>query len=268
MIRHMEAATGWQILVFRSAGIAVFLLIFLALRHRGRVVTVFTAAGWPAVLGGVCLGTTFSLNIFALLNATVANTVFLQSTQAIFGAMLGWLILGEPVRRGTWLAILFAMLGVGLMVVNSLSLGTLLGNVLALSGGLVMAGFAVSLRLRPQVDMLPAACLAGVFAALFACFMVPSFAVPLHDLLLCFAMGIVQLGIGFIVFTAGSRNVPAADLMLISLLEMILAPLWVWLFIAESPASLTMVGGTLVIGAVVAQALVGGRRAAQPTIGS
>ena len=267
MLRSMEAATAGQLLFYRSIGLAFTLLLFLAVRHRGRIARVFHTTGWLGIVGGLCLATAFIVNVFAAYETTIANVAFLQATQVFFGAGLGWFVLREPVRTGTWVAILVAIIGVGLMVGNSLKTGTLLGNLLGLSTGLALAGFAVALRAGRAQDMLPAACLAGLFAAIASGLLATDLAVTAHDLVMSLAMGVVQLGLGFTLFTIGSRHVPAAQLMLFALSELMLAPVWVWLFIAEVPAAMTVLGGAFVIGAVIVQAFSGARLEAPQAAG-
>lgn len=260
MLRNMEAADGWQVLFWRAVGMTVTILLIMVLRHGRRVVPVFRAAGRAGIVGGLCLASGFTSNIFAMLNTTVANTLFMQSTQVFFAAVLAWILLRERVRRATWIAMVVAFVGVAVMMGDGLAQDALLGNLLGLGTGVVMAGFAIALRFGRDGDMLPAACLAGVFSALAGAAMAETLVVTTHDLLLALAMGVIQFGLGFTLFTFGSRHVPAAELMLVALTEVLLAPIWVWIGVGERASVATLIGGALLMAAIAGLALSGMRR--------
>jgi drug/metabolite transporter, DME family len=153
-----------------------------------------------------------------------------------FAALLGRLILGERVRRLTILAMVLTATGILVMVSGGLVLGTVAGNLLALGASCCFSIFSVLLR-RGRHDMLPCAAIAGMFAALVALPIAISEASGIgaalmlspRDLALCAVMGSVQVGLGLTVFTVGARHVPAAELALLSMTELVLAPIWVWL---------------------------------------
>ncbi len=132
-------------------------------------------------------------------------------------------------------------------------------------------GFAIALRRGKTRDMLPSVCLAVVFTALVAGVMFSAgaggFAISARDLGLCAAMGAVQIGAGLTIYTAGSRQVPAAELALLSLSEVVLGPIWVWLGVGEIPSLTTVIGGAVMLGAVVGHAASGLRRW-RPPIGA
>ncbi len=264
LIRNIEAATDWQILFIRSSTLSLMLVCVLAARHRSRTIDEFRAVGWTGVVAGLCLGAGFIGFIFALNHTTIANAVFILSASPFVTAPLAWLVLGEKARGATWIAMVAAVVGVAVMVAGGIRAGALLGNMMALVAVVGFAGFAVSLRRGRQTDMLPAVCLAGVFAALAGAVMVESFVVSPRDLALCAAMGIVQLGVGLILFVNGSRFVPATELALLSLTEVILAPIIVWLGLGEVPGTFTLIGGAIVLAAVVGHALSGIRRKPPP----
>jgi drug/metabolite transporter (DMT)-like permease len=174
------------------------------------------------------------------------------------------LVLGEKVRKKTWVAMVFAVIGVGIMVGGGISSGALLGNLMALFAVAGFAGFAVALRWGRDTDMLALACLAGLFTALVAAFMSEDFAMSKYDIGLCATMGVVQMSTGMVLFTKGSRLVPAAELALLSLTEVVLAPIWVWLWIGEIPRVWTLLGGAVVFAAIIGHAITGMRRKSAP----
>jgi drug/metabolite transporter (DMT)-like permease len=257
-VRLIEAADEWQILFYRSLALIATLLVMLTYRNRGELLGAFRLAGLPAVVGGLCLSFGFAGFIFSLTHTSVANTLFLLSVSPFLAAVLGRLVLGEGVRRATWLAMGIALLGVGTMVGEGFATGSSLVDLTALLAALGFAGFTVALRRGKTRDMLPTVCLAAAFTALVAGVMVPAtasgFAISLRDLSICAAMGAVQIGAGLAIYTAGSRYVPAAELALLSLSEVVLGPIWVWLGIGEVPSLPTVLGGAVVLGAIVGHA--------------
>jgi len=262
VVRFVDNADGWQIVFYRSAGLLPMMLLLLALRRRGRIVTAFRAAGWTAAIGGLFLAGGFTSMIFALVNTTVANTLFIFAAGPFLIAVLARLVLGERVALRTWLAMSVAVIGVATMVGGSIGGGRLLGDLSALLAAFCLAGFAVSLRAGKQTKMLPTVVLGAVFSMLLCALMMESFVVSLHDLVLCLALGVFIVGSGLAFYTFGSKYVPAAELGLLALTEVVLGPVWVWLAVGETPEALALFGGAMVLAAVVFQSLAGWRRPA------
>lgn len=259
IVRHIETADGWQIVFYRATFFVVTLLIFLAVRYRGRVVQPFKRIGVNGLLVAMFLGLGSICYLFAILLTTVANAVFIISAAPFFTAAAAWLLLGERVRTVTWFFMATALAGIGLMFVDGFVTGRWLGNVLALGVVASFVGMLVVIRQSKAIDMVPATCLGGVVAGIISAFMVDTFWISRHDLILCILLGSAQFGAGFILITMGTRLVPAAEVALLSLTETVLAPIWVWLFVYEVPSVFTLIGGAIVLAAVVGQA-VGGMR--------
>jgi drug/metabolite transporter (DMT)-like permease len=253
----MEAATAWQVLFYRAVGMIFMMLIIMFLRHRTGIFKIVRAAGLPGVVGALCLTTAFTTNIFSMLQTTVANTMLMQSTQIFFAAVLGWIVLREVVPRVSWIAMSVALIGVVLMVSEGFESGSLAGNLLALTTGFLVAGYAVSLRAGHMSDMLSAAFLAGFFTLITSGMIASDLIVSNHDLALSLVMGVVQFGVGFTLFTFGARYVPAAELMLLSLTEVVLAPIWVWLGVGEKASVMTLFGGGIIIVSITALSVFG-----------
>jgi len=205
--------------------------------------------------------------MYSLTHTTVANTLFLLSSSPFMTALLGRIILLERVHRTTLVAMFAALIGITIMVWEGAATGGLFGNLTALGAALGFAGFTVALRRGRTVEMLPAACLGGLFGTLFTGLMaIPvgfGLVIPENDLLLALIYG-VMMSSGLIVYTKGSRHVPAAEMVLLSLSEVVLGPTWVWLGIGEVPSGMTLLGGAIVLTAIVGQALIGMWRQPQP----
>ena len=264
LLRLMEEADGWQVLFYRSVSFVAVLLAFIVCRQRGETLLAFRAIGRPGLLVAVTLTLSFITFIMALLQTTVANVVFINGGTPLFAALFGWLALRETVRRRVWLAMAGAFLGIAIMVGGGIERGALTGNLLALICSVSFAVTLVAMRRGKAVDMLPAVCLTGVLVAMISALFVDSFRVSAHDLALAVILGVVQLGFQYILVTTGSRHVPAAEIALIGRTVIVLAPLWVWIGVGEVPSFYTLIGGAIVLAAVLAHALAALRK--QPAI--
>jgi len=268
VVRLIHDAGEWTILFYRSLALVLILVLYIALRNGATVLPAFRAAGRTAALAGAFLSAGFACWIFAMTHTTIANALFVLSASPFLAALLARLVLGESVRRVTLVCMAASMIGIGVMVVEGVALGTLAGNLFALGAAAGFAAFSVTLRAGRGVDMTPAVCWAGIWATLLAAAVLLAtgrgFAISVHDLGLCVLMGWVQVGLGLILYTIGSRHLPAAELTLLSLTEVVLGPVLVWLGVGERPSMLTLVGGAIVLGALAAQALSGVRRRRPP----
>lgn len=269
VVRLIDYAGEWQILFYRSVFLVITLVAYIGVRSRGRVTTAFRTAGVNAVWAGVFLGSGFACWIFAMTHTTIANALFILAASPLMAAWVAKLVLGEAIRRITLVCMIVSVAGIAVMVGAGAVSGNLSGSLFALGAAFAFALFSVTLRKGRAVDMTPAVCWAGVWAALLAAAMLSfgqrGFSVSLHDLLLCGLLGFVQVGLGLILFTIGSRHIPAGELTLLSLTEVVLGPVWVWLGVGEVPTLYTMIGGMIVLGAISVQALSGVRR--RPPIG-
>ncbi|MEM9063550.1 MAG: DMT family transporter [Pseudomonadota bacterium] len=263
-IRLMEAATAWQILFYRSIALAAFLFCVISVLSAGRPLAVIAAAGIGGMIGGLALVGAFSGAVVAIQMTTVANAMFLFAAAPFLSAILGLVILGEAVRPGTWAAMAVATVGIVIMVWDGISGGQWLGNVLALGSALAFAVFTIVLRYWKGGDMMPAVMWGGIFTALIAgaaCLITgQGFAITGHDLVLAGVLGVIQVGLGLVLCTIGARTVPAAEVALLTLSEVVLGPLWVALILSEIPSTPTLIGGVILLAALALNALSGMRR--------
>jgi DME family drug/metabolite transporter len=263
-IRLIHDAQVWQILLYRSVAMTPILLFFIIYRSKNPFFKVLRKSGMPAAVGAIGLVIAFACGIFALQSTTVANALFLYATAPFFAAILGWILLREPVRKPTWVAIIFAGLGMVIMLWDGLAVGELSGNAAAVLSAIGFAIFTISLRWGKLEDMLPAVFLAGVFAFFTSLIMCKLFNLPIilspWDTGVSMFMGVFQLGLGLSIYTFGSKVVPAAELALLSMTEVLLGPIWVWIFIGEVAGVWTFAGGTILMAAIAGNALSGIRR--------
>ncbi len=265
-MRLVEEADGWQLQFYRQASFLVFILGFLVWRHRGRSLRACREIGRPGLIAACSLAIAFTAYIFALIETSVAKVVFIGSASPFVAALIAWLALRERVAPSTLAAIALAMLGIGVMMGEGLDGEGPLGAGLAVVAVVGYGVTLVCLRARRRVDMLPAAALAGLLAMLGCGVMAPDLEISAHDLGLAMLLGVVQLGFQYVLIALGTRHVPAGEVALLGRLQVVLAPLWVWLALGEVPSPATLLGGTVVVGAVLANSYAALRRERQPAI--
>jgi len=269
-IRMIEQANVWQILFYRSIALACFLFFIISFRSGYKPLRAIRSAGIAGVIGGVGLVFAFAGGIYAIQTTTVANAMFLFAAAPFLAAVAGWLVLREPVRRATWVAMVFAMLGIAVMVINGFAAGRMIGNISALLSAAGFAVFSIALRWGKLEDMMPAVFLAGIFAMLVSAVVCGindySFTLPRNDILIALALGVFQVGMGLVVFTIGSRVVPAGELVLLTMTEVLLGPFWVWIFVGETVSFYTLLGGGILLLAIAGNALSGLRRKPVPIL--
>jgi drug/metabolite transporter, DME family len=272
-VRSTENVDGWQIIFYRSWVVLVIMSLAMGLRHRGRLLTVLRAAGINAAIAGVALGLAGLTFVMSLFYTTVAQAIFMVGVTPFTAALLGWWILGERVHGSTWIAMLIALAGLAVMLWGSTG-GGFTGAVLALYSAFCFSCYSVLLRWGQKTDMTASIVWNGAFLILFSTFVllvptplrdhtgIEAFAVGWRNFLIIVAMGVIQLSLGLALFTRGSKTVPAAELALLSLAEPMLSPLWVWLAFDEVPSASTLVGGAVILAALVFRilAMTGGAR--------
>lgn len=264
VIRQIDQTGVWTLLFWRSLFMLPVLGLFVAWRAKGSAFGAFRKAGIAGLVGGLALMVAMAGFVLALQTTTVANACFLCSASPFLAAILGRIMLGETVHVRTLGSIAIALVGVLIMVRDGLETGAWVGNLAALMSAFGFASFTVALRWRRIEDTLPAsvtgAILAAIVGASIAIQTGEGIAVPLDDVLWCALMGIVTLSGGMILYTFGSKVVPSAELALLSNVEVLLAPLWVWLLVGESASEATFVGGAVVLAAILFNAYSVARR--------
>ncbi len=253
IVKSFEGATLWQILFWRTVFFLIVISLYLALTYKKQVFKSFYNLGFPGFFGGFILSLGFSGYVFAMYNTTVANANFIIQTQTIFLAIFGYFFLKEKISAITLTSIILAISGILLMVGSSLSPGQMSGNIAAFIMPISFATLILVVRKYPTVDMVPAQFVAGVFALLIGYLMSEKIMISPNDIFLGFLAGFLQLGLGFIFITIGAQRTPSAMVGVIMLTEAVLGPLWAWLFINEQPPFIVIIGGSIVIFAVLLQ---------------
>jgi drug/metabolite transporter (DMT)-like permease len=238
----------------RALFAALALLAYVAVAERGRVVQACRSVGLAGVGFAVCLAVASATFIAALNHTTVARVLFIQAVSPVLAALLARVLLGEPVTRRTAVAMVVALAGVTLML-GSPGGGDALGDGLAVVMALSFALALVITRHRRDVSMAPATCLSQLMLLVVLLPLASPGEVGGDDAFWLAVMGGTQMGLGLVFLTIGARLIPAAQVGLITLLEVVLGPLWVWLALSEEPDTATLVGGAVVIAAIVIQTL-------------
>jgi drug/metabolite transporter (DMT)-like permease len=253
IVKSFEGATLWQILFWRSLFFSLTVLTFLIITYKSKVLKSFYDSGLPGFIGGLILSIGFCGYVFAMYNTTVANTNFIISLQILFLAIFGFFFLKEKINLITLISIILAMSGVLLMVGNSLSPGELSGNLAAFTMPITFAVLIMIVRKFPSVDMVPAQFVAGISSCLIGLSLSPTIMISTHDIFLGFLAGFFQIGFGFIFITIGARTTPSAMVGVIMLSESVLGPIWAFLFVSEIPSLYGLIGGAIILFAVLIQ---------------
>ena len=253
IVKSFEGATLWQILFWRSFFFTLTVLAFLIISYKKDTFKSFYVSGLPGFFGGIILSFGFCGYVFAMYNTTVANTNFIISLQILFLAIFGYFFLKEKISVTTLISIFLAITGVLLMVGNSLSPGELSGNLAAFSMPIVFAILIIIIRKYPTVDMVPAQFVAGVSSCLVGFLLSTKLMISPNDIFLGFLAGFFQVGFGFIFITIGARTTPSAIVGVIMLSESVLGPIWAFLFVSERPSLFGIIGGAIILFAVLLQ---------------
>jgi drug/metabolite transporter (DMT)-like permease len=248
--REMTVNLGTQL-----AGRALFAMlgigVYIVATERRRWFAAFRAIGRPGLAMAALMAVSSGSFIAALNYTSVANVLFLQGLAPVLAAVFG-MVIGERVERRTWIAMAVAVIGVAVMV-GGPSRPSALGFGLSLLMSVSFAATIVITRHQRQVSMAPATWLSQALVFVCAAPFASASEVGAKDLALLAGLGVTQIGLGLILLTIGARLIPAAEVALITLLEIVLGPLWVWIALGEQPSATTLVGGGIVLAAVVFQ---------------
>tara|TARA_X000001036_G_scaffold430313_1_gene462784 strand:+ start:1637 stop:2503 length:867 start_codon:yes stop_codon:yes gene_type:complete len=255
IVRSFETSNAWEILLLRSFFFFLGVSTFLILIYKKNSLITIKKAGLVGILGGFVMSFSFIAFVFAMMNTSVANVVFIISTQTMFLALFGYLYLKEKVSLIGLLSIILAMTGITVMINDSISGGTLFGNLVALTIPISFSILVMIVRKNSNLDLVPAIWYASIFSVLYSLIMIDTFSFTNNDILMGFLLGVPQLTFGFICITIGSRTTKSVTIGLLMLTETIFAPLWVWLFLNEIPPLSVFIGGSIIIFAIIIKSL-------------
>jgi drug/metabolite transporter (DMT)-like permease len=255
LVREWEGSDIWQILFWRAFFFTITLIVFLYFTYKNKVISTIKKSGFPGLLGGVTTSIGFIAYIISMTETTVANVLFIISTQTIWLAIFGYLFLKEKISLKTFFSIILAMIGIAVMIGGSLDTGSLFGNLVALFIPINFAFLILLIRKFSKLDLVPALFYGGVIIMIVAFFMSDTIFVSKHNLLVGFLLGTFQHACGFICIVIGARSTPAAVVGLLMLFETLLGPLWVYIFLNEIPLMSVFIGGSIIVIAVIFKTL-------------
>jgi drug/metabolite transporter (DMT)-like permease len=253
LARFLSIEDGWTVVFWRSLFAALFLLGFMLLRDGPRgTVRLFAGMGLAGIAVGACFATASTSFILALAYTTVANVVLIQAGVPLIAALMAWLLFRERISGQTWLAIAAVIGGVAIMVSESLGgRVSMVGDALAMLIAFVFAAATIITRRFAHVRMTPAVFLGTVIAGTVAAIQASGFAVTGQELFVLVIFGALNFGLGLALFVTGARLVPSALAALLGTAEPVLAPLWAAIFHGEIPGARTVLGGAIVLAALL-----------------
>ena len=270
IVRMLVVQNTWEIVFWRSLFMAVFVVTILVSLHGRGTLDEIRAVGASGVISAICLAAQIHFFILALRHTSTANTFVLMSISPLVTAIVGRLFMREQIAWHTWLAIAVALTGIAVMFGQDFAVGAAggqwLGNLFALGVPLAYACQILSARrVRGTVgtrapNLMPTILIAGIIAAVPAFGWMPAISANARDIGLLALMGGLQLGLGCWLMTLAVRHLRAAEMGLLALVETILAPLWVWLVVGEIPGTAALIGGALIVGALIANGALALRR--------
>jgi len=256
--RFVGHAEGTEVAFWRSAFCAVFVAGAMALQHRRNWVGGVFSAGTVGWASGAMWAVMFTCFMLALTRTTVANVLVVMAAAPLLAALLGWVVLRDPVPARTWVAIAFAATGLVWMVREGLSVDGLSGMAIAFAVPVASAINIVLLkRSGARVDLVPAV----LIGAAISCAVTLPFAWPLSatasDLAILAALGVFQLEVPCMLMVRAAHHLAPHEIALLGLLEVVLGPIWVWIGVGEAPSGSTLQGGALVLFALLLNELAG-----------
>ena len=260
VVRYMHEANFYvfQYLFYRGISIAIILLLYLLYKEGFKFYKNFFHIGLSGILGGLFLATAFTGFIYSITITTAAVTLFMLAAMPFIAAVFSYFILGELLTKKTLTAMIIAFAGVIIMIINDSIHGTILGALLGFISASGFALYTVTLRWKPQTPKFTTVVLAGLFCATFSLFMlnfsIESFEqMPTKNSYLSLLHGLI-VATGLILYSLGAKYLPAAELALLSLMEVVGGVLWVWIPLSginEKPSLTVIIGGVVITTAVI-----------------
>ncbi len=247
-LAHLDV---WTVVGWRAAlGAVSISLVGLVEWRRGRLDDLF-GFGWLSPLVAVLATVAIASYTAALMSTTIADVMVIYATIPFVAAAIGWLVNREAVDRRTLIASIVALAGVVVIFINGLGAGRLAGQALSALTTVAFAGMIALQRRRPKASMTAVNALGALGAGAIGLSLSPHPPLGLFDFGLLFAYGLTTIGLAFVLFMEGAKRIPSAEAGLISLLDVVLGPVWVFVAFGENPGAMTLLGGAIVLGAAL-----------------
>jgi drug/metabolite transporter (DMT)-like permease len=248
LLTHLDVWTvmGWRALL----GAVSIAIVGLIEYSSGRLEN---PLGFGSLSPVVALLAMIAISAYSasVMTTTIADVMVIYATLPFVAAAIGFLINGERVSARTLIASVLALIGIIIIAASGLGSGRLLGQALSMLMTLAFALMIVLQRRQPTASMIVVNCLGALGSGAFGLANSPLQPISLHDFAILFAFGLTTIGLAFVLFMEGAKLIPSAEAGLISLLDVVLGPIWVFLAFGENPGLATILGGAIVIGAAV-----------------
>jgi len=256
IMRNISSADPWQIAFYRGLAFLFSITLVLFNQYRQDIFTKIKNTGFPGIAGGFLLMLANLLFIQTLANTSIANALFTLSSIPFITTILAFIFLKEKLSLRTIIIMIFAFVGIFIMINDGLESGRFYGNILAFICALCFSGFVIVVRKFRDIDMLPANMISG-FLIIIVSFVVNlgNMKVPIQEILLCFLWGGILSGFVNSVFIFSTRYLLASEATIFMLLEFSMGPFWVWIFLNETISQETFYGGIIVMVSVAVYSL-------------
>jgi drug/metabolite transporter (DMT)-like permease len=248
LLAHLDVWTvmGWRALLGAASIAAVGLIEW----RNGRLEN---PLGFGALSPLLALLAMIAISAYtaSVMTTTIADVMVIYATLPFVAAAIGFLVNGERVSTRTLLASGAALVGVIVIAASGLGSGRLLGQALSMLMTLAFAAMIVLQRRRPGASLIAVNCLGALGSGLFGLANSPLEAISLHDFAILLVFGLTTIGLAFVLFMEGAKFIPSAEAGLISLLDVVLGPFWVFIAFRENPGLATLIGGAIVLGAAL-----------------
>ena len=255
MMKMIIDASGFQILFFRSMSLSLVVIIFACIITKSNPKTFMKRLDRFDLLMGIFLSLAFATYVFSMLYTSVASTLFILGITPFLAAIIAWYYLKEKPKIFVWVTMIVATTGVFLMVSDGMVFGKTFGNILAFFSALLFAMTLVVARYSKKENVLGGTFLGGAFACLIgliaSLLLNHGLLISSYDMSLSLFMGAFTIGLGITLVTTGTPFVPAAEVSLLVLIESVLGPIWVWIFLSEAMTTFELVGGILIFAALI-----------------
>ena len=246
LIRLIEDASTMQVTSYRSVTFSLMALLYIVIKFKSRTRQAFINIGSSGLLLALIVGTSNIFFVYGMSNTTVTNAVFLMSTGPLWAALASYFFLKKIVGLKTIIAITGSMIGIAVMFSQGLQSSNYLGNIIILGVPICFAFQLTLINKRSDIDYMPSTFLAGIFVVMVGVFTITDHSISTRDLSIILFMGAFQVGLGFVLITIGSRYIPPHRAALYILLEPVLAPIWAWVGVGETPQIIELIGGLIV----------------------
>ena len=255
MMKMIIDASGFQILFYRSMSLSLVVIIFACIITKSNPKTFMKRLDRYDLLMGIFLSLAFATYVFSMLYTSVASTLFILGITPFLAAIIAWYYLKEKPKIIVWITMIVATTGVFLMVSDGMVFGKTFGNILAFFSALLFAMTLVVARYSKKENVLGGTFLGGAFACLIgliaSLLLNHGLLISSYDMSLSLFMGAFTIGLGITLVTTGTPFVPAAEVSLLVLIESMLGPIWVWIFLSEAMTTFELVGGILIFAALI-----------------